>query len=197
MRAVNLLPEDAQPRKVGLPPLAPTIGVAASVLALGVVVAAVHVESGTVSSRQHELDAVQQRLAQVTAAAPKSSGSAVSLLGTRGQRIAALNAALSGRVAYDRVLNQFALVLPDDVWLDSLLLSSAPAASTDTTTPAPSGVTITGYTYTAESLARLLQRLSVVPTLKDVALTTATTQHRGSKDVLQFSLTANLAGGAS
>jgi Tfp pilus assembly protein PilN len=196
MRAVNLLPEDAQPRKVGLPPLAPTLGIAASVLALGVVVAAVHVESGTVSSRQQELDGVQQRLAQVAASAPKSSGSAVSLLGTRGQRIAALNAALSGRVAYDRVLTQLALVLPDDVWLDSLLLSTA-APSTDGTATAASGVTITGYTYTAESLARLLQRLAVVPTLKDVGLTSATTQSRGSRDVFQFSITANLAGGAS
>jgi len=202
MRAVNLLPEDAQPRKLAAPPLAPTLGVAAAVVAVGVVGVVALGQSGVVSDRQAELASLQGQLDHVTATSGSAADSrAVSLLSTHDQRIAAVNGALGSRVAYDKGLRQLALVLPDDVWLDSLHLAAPVAAGAATTpsdgTAAIGATTIGGYTYTAAGLARLLQRLSVVPTLTDVSLTSAEVQHRGSKDVFQFSISANVRTGAS
>lgn len=203
MRAVNLLPEDAQPRKLAVPPLAPTLGVAAAVVAVGAVAVVGHSQSGVVADRQAQLTSLQGQLTHVTATnGSPADAEAVSLLSTHDQRIAAVNGALKDRVAYDKVLRQLALVLPDDVWLDSLHLAvsatgAAAAAAPADGTAAPGATTIGGYTYTAAGLARLLQRLSVVPTLKDVTLASAQVQHRGSKDVFQFSITANVVGGAS
>jgi Tfp pilus assembly protein PilN len=192
MRAVNLLPEDAQPRKLSAPPLAPTLGVAAAVVAVGVVGVVAHSQSGTVSDRQAQLASLRLQLSQASAAAGKQSdAAAVALLSSHDQRIAALNAALTGRVAYDRVLRQLSLVLPDDVWLDTLDMGSttADATAADATT---GNTTLTGYTYTTDGLARLLQRLAVVPAFKDVSLTSAEIQHRGTKDVFHFTITANV-----
>ena len=42
------------------------------------------------------------------------------VLTDREQRSLALDSALGKRVAWDRILRRFALVLPDDVWLTSL-----------------------------------------------------------------------------
>ena len=62
-----------------------------------------------------------------------------------------------------------------------------------------SGVTLTGYTASPDSLARVLQRLSVVTSLTDVKLTTTQRTTVGKKDMFQFTITANIAtsGGAS
>lgn len=196
MRAVNLLPEDAQPRRLSAPPLAPTLGVAACVLAAGAVGVAAHVESGKVAHRQQQLDALKLRLAEVPAPEQSSSGATVAFLTGRSQRIAALNGALGGRPDYDRVLRQLALVLPGDVWLDSLQLtqpSSTAAAAGGTTSTTPD-VTIDGYTYSTDSVAGLLQRLSVVPTLKDVGLVSAKVELQGKKNVFHFTINANLVG---
>jgi Tfp pilus assembly protein PilN len=198
MRAVNLLPEDLQQSRMSGPPLAPAIGVAASVLAVGIVGVAAHHQSGAVADRQAHLDALQLQLAHVSAATGQSTDTAaVSLLSTHDQRVAAVNSVLAGRVAYDRVLRQLSLVLPEDVWLDTLTLATGAPADPAAATAPTGGSTITGYTYTATGLARLLQRLDVVPTLKDVSLTSAQIQHRGMKDVYQFTITANVVGAAS
>jgi Tfp pilus assembly protein PilN len=198
MRAVNLLPEGAQPRKLSAPPLLPTAGVAAAVLAASVVGVAVHGEARTVGNRQAQLEVLQQRLAQASVASGTPDRNTVSLLSSHDQRLAALNSALLSRIAYDRILRQLALVLPDDVWLDSLSLGSGTtgAAATASTTTEALPVTITGATYTTNSVAGLIQRLSVLPTLKDVGLESAKLQQRGGKDVYQFVITAGVVGGA-
>ena len=131
-----------------------------------------------------------------------SNAAAVSFLSLRDQRVLALNSALSTRVAYDRVLRQLALVLPDDVWLETLQLGSATTTvpTTPVVTPGAGGGDIHDHRLHLHDgrLARLLQRLSAVPTLKDVSLTSATLQLLGAKDVFQFTITATVVGnGAS
>jgi Tfp pilus assembly protein PilN len=102
------------------------------------------------------------------------------------------------------VLHQLAAVLPDDTWFDSLAMNSPTAAAPAGTPPAAgaavtSGVTLTGYTASPESLARVLQRLAVVPSLSDVKLTTTQRSTVGKKEMFQFTITANIStsGGAS
>jgi Tfp pilus assembly protein PilN len=206
MRAVNLLPEESVTRlpKTAVLPLA---GAAAAVLAAGVVGTLAHSESAKVARESKQLDDLKLRLSKVHAA-KHASGTASALLASRSSRVAAVEAALSGRVAWDLVLRQIALVLPGDTWLDGLQLTSpaspdaaatastsTPTSSTSTTTSAtaPTGVVINGYTMSADGLARVIQRLSVVPSLSDVTLTTAQATQRGSKRVFQFTINANIA----
>jgi Tfp pilus assembly protein PilN len=203
MRAVNLLPEESSTR---LPKTAvlPLMGAAAAVLAAGVVGTLAHSESGKIERESKQLDDLKLQLSKTQPAKP-ASGTASTLLASRSSRVAAVEAALTGRVAFDLVLRQIALVLPGDTWLDGLQLSAptpsgtSTAAATTASTPssgaatAATGVTINGYTMSPESVARVIQRLSVVPSLSDVSLASAQATERGTKRVFQFTVNANIA----
>ena len=128
------------------------------------------------------------------------------MLNQREQRSLALASALGKRVAWDRVLRRFTLVLPGDVWLTSLignrarpLDATAGLAPTTTTTtpsalPAPStDLTIQGYTYTQAGVARLLERLAVLPDLKNVQLQNSQKARAvGSQNVINFTIVADI-----
>jgi hypothetical protein len=60
-------------------------------------------------------------------------------------------------------------------------------------------MTVTGYTFKQKDVAKLLSRLVALPTLKNVQLQSASTATVGKKDVIQFTILADLrgAGGAS
>src|SRR5439155_11573239 len=109
----------------------------------------------------------------------------------KNARIGALSAALSGRLAWDRVLREVSLVLPDDVWLTSLS-ATAPVAASPTTT---AGFAINGRTYSHDGVARLLARLSLVPHLSDIQLqhSSVSIADTGRK-VVEFSINATLKG---
>lgn len=98
------------------------------------------------------------------------------MAGESAPRTTALSSALTDRVAWDRILREFALVLPEDVWLTSL----SAATSNGTTAegqPAVAGaasLTISGFADTQASVARLLSRLAVVPELTEVKLQSST-----------------------
>src|SRR5207302_1216483 len=66
----------------------------------------------------------------------------------RDQRVAALAAALSQRVAWDRILRQISSILPEDVWLTSIDAQS-PTADAASSTPAPTTTTSTDTTSTS------------------------------------------------
>jgi Tfp pilus assembly protein PilN len=124
------------------------------------------------------------------------------VLTQREQRSLALASALGKRVAWDRVLRRFALVLPDDVWLNSLTgsvpLDAAPStvATTASNLPAPATqLTIQGYTYSQASVARLLARLSVVPDLQDVQLQNSASATVSGQTVINFTIVANVRAG--
>ena len=118
------------------------------------------------------------------------------LASQQAPRISALNAALSNRVAWDRVLSRLALVLPDDVWLTTLTAKSPVSPATNVSsgsgTGAPSQFVITGRTYSHDGVARLLSRLQVVPDLTNVQLMSSTLSKVGLQDVVDFSIAADL-----
>jgi Tfp pilus assembly protein PilN len=212
MRAVNLLPKDSA-RRAG-PPV-PT-AVAATVigglvlvsLMISVLLLSAH---GKVKSRQLELAQKQAELAAIPVPAQSRVQQQDALVADKSARVAALNAALSKRIAWDRVLREFALVLPDDVWLLSL---SATAPSSATATPATTtsstsssstpalggqlGFSIEGYTYSHDAVARLLTRLAIVPDLQQVQLVSSQQAKLGNRTVIHFKISANVrAPGAS
>src|SRR6266700_801030 len=121
MRAVNLLPRAEARRSVkgNLPVITGVVGAARAELAL------------------------------VPPPAAKQSSAGTELAGEESQRVAALQTALDGRIAWDRVLREVSLVLPSDVWLSAMTLTAP-----DPGTTAGQGFSIAGSTYSHDSVAR-------------------------------------------
>jgi Tfp pilus assembly protein PilN len=126
------------------------------------------------------------------------------VLDKREGRSLALAAAIGKRVAWDRILRRFALVLPDDVWLTGLtgnvpLESSSAATATPTVSSAlpaeATELTINGYTYGQDSVARLLERLQVVPDLKNVQLKSSAATQVSGRTVYAFTIVSDIRNG--
>jgi Tfp pilus assembly protein PilN len=204
MRAVNLLPrqqvQQTRERPNALVLLA-AIGGGAVLLAL---------VAGTLVANR-SVDREKQALASaraVLAVTPDHQLSAQTqsfrqqVLTQREQRSLALATALGKRVSWDRVLRRFALVLPDDVWLNSVTgnvpLDPAPTATATTSSTLPAAateLTIVGYTYSQASVARLLERLSVVPDFTDVQLKSSQSTTVANQKVINFTIVANIRNG--
>jgi len=204
MRAVNLLPrqqvQQTRERPNALVLLA-AIGGGAVLLAL---------VAGTLVANR-SVDREKQALASaraVLAVTPDHQLSAQTqsfrqqVLTQREQRSLALATALGKRVSWDRVLRRFALVLPDDVWLNSVTgnvpLDPAPTATATTSSTLPAAateLTIVGYTYSQASVARLLERLSVVPDFTDVQLKSSQSTTVSNQKVINFTIVANIRNG--
>jgi Tfp pilus assembly protein PilN len=138
-----------------------------------------------------------------------------------------LQDALGRRVAWDATLNQVARVLPPDMWLTELDAqsptpttisatsgaTSSSASSTSTTTtstttttdstppPVPAAASaifsLSGYAFTNEGVAQVLARLALVPTLTNVTLVSTASMAIGTKQVVQFQVSAAIVEAAS
>jgi Tfp pilus assembly protein PilN len=205
MRAINLLPKDERRRKgPSIPTRVAVTSIAGFTLVaalLGLLFVNAH---GTVKSRQLELAQKQQELAAIPVPAQNQVQQQDALVADKEARVTALNAALAKRIAWDRVLREFALVLPDDVWLLSMSAKAPSSATTTDATAASSssssgalasgqlGFTIEGYTYSHDAVARLLTRLSVVPDLEQVQLVTSEQAKLGTRPIVHFRIAANV-----
>ncbi|HEY8724306.1 MAG TPA: PilN domain-containing protein, partial [Gaiellaceae bacterium] len=112
----------------------------------------------------------------------------------RQTRVSALATALGQRVAWDRLLREVSQVVPSDVWLSTLSAqapTSAPASTTPSTAPA-TGFSVTGCTYSQESVARFLARLDVVPDLSSMTLQTSGTGAGCPESMVAFTFQGNL-----
>lgn len=202
MRAVNLLPKDANhQRKRKQTSWPAVIGLAGAAVVIAALGAGLLQARGNVSDKQDELQSVSAELAAMPAANERPADRSAELAAERTKRAAALASAFSYHVSWDRVLRRFALVLPDDVWLTSLTAAApkTPGLTVPAATPeaAPSGFTITGYTYSQEGVARLLARLSVLPDLTNVQLQTSALTEIGERPVIQFTILANVRAGGN
>jgi Tfp pilus assembly protein PilN len=173
---------------------------------------------GTVNQRRLELAQKQEELAAIPVPAQSQVQQQDALVADKKARVTALNAALATRVAWDRVLREFALVLPDDVWLLNMtakaptLATTAPSTSTSSPTSSSTGsaspatpvlggqltFTIEGYTYSHDAVARLLTRLALIPDLEQVQLVTSEQTKLANRKIIHFKISANVrAPGAS
>jgi Tfp pilus assembly protein PilN len=201
MRAVNLLPRQHVEKRREAPNtvvLVAAIGGAAVVLAL---VAGFLVANRSVDRQRQQLAAAQAVLAVTPAhhVSAKTNAFRSAMLSQRQDRSLALASALSKRVAWDRILRRFALVLPNDVWLTSLTgtvpLDATPAAVTTTPSalpPAATALTIQGYTYSQAGVARLLERLAVLPDLKNVQLQNSQSATVDGQTVFNFTIVSDI-----
>jgi hypothetical protein len=175
VRAVNLMPRDERRARLelGRLPLFAVAGGVVAVTAIAFLLASS--ASGTSNDVKADVQAVETEIANL----PGTSGPTLTsgaLVQERSDRVAALSVALATRVAYDRILREISLVLPSDVWLTSLdasLGAAAPAPGAPPPVPGVAGqggVTIQGATYSHRSVATALARLSLVPSLTGVRL---------------------------
>jgi Tfp pilus assembly protein PilN len=196
MRAVNLLPRDTGQRTIKKESLPVLIGACSGVLVAAVLGAMFMMGSGKIAAQQRKLDDLN-RIYQALPPPPAGPSAAQQqLAGEQSARVTALSTALSSRVAWDRVFREFSLVLPDDVWLTSLVAKSpiSPVTNIASSLPgsAPSQFTIQGRTYSHDGVARLLSRLQVVPDLTNVQLVSSSLSKVGGQDVVDFSIAADI-----
>ena len=223
MRAVNLLPRE-EPRRAGPAlTLQEQLLLAAPLLAAAIVLAGFLMASAKVHKEASTVQGLQEQLASLPA--PKHPVVDQSLVTQHGQRVSALAEALSGRVAWDRILREISSVLPEDVWLTSLDVQSPDSTTTSTLTPTPtptpaptsttsssapstgatstplvttsssggfSPLTISGYTYSQEGVARFMARLAVIPELTHVTLQKSFLSSISGRSVVQFTIQADV-----
>jgi Tfp pilus assembly protein PilN len=205
MRAVNLLPRDEQRASFGGKSARVAVaGTVGFVLVSALLVTSMLSASGSLSEKQNTLENLRTALTALPHPSESDASADAQLAGEKAQRIAALAGALGGRLAWDRVLREVSLVLPDDVWLTALTATSpAAAAAAAATAPAGSaagpvsGFSLSGATYSHAAVARLLSRLAVVPDLENVALVSAATAKVGEKAVIQFTIAASVKAGVA
>jgi Tfp pilus assembly protein PilN len=169
VRAVNLLPDAGADGGRKIPPMPVLVGCVGLVL-ISAVMAMMYLSGSSAVAKK------KQALAQMQAAyeaipVPAAPPAVVSELPQQRQtRLAALSTALGQRVAWDRLLHEVSQVLPSDVWLLSLNALSPALAPTSDGTTAPQGFIVMGCTYSQDSVARFLSRLSIVPDLSSMTL---------------------------
>jgi len=196
MRAVNLIPTDrgrSRRKKsrssVSVPPMLLLAFLAVVAVVAGVVVEA-RSASSTVAARQQALSAVQAEIAKVPKPDVPSPGTT--------SKLSVVTSVAGQRTSWDGFLSAVSRVIPEDVWLVNLS-ATAPVAATVTAgssspapAPAANGFTMTGYTYSEPSVARLMRRLTLVPWLSNVSLTTSAKSSIADHTVYQFTLGANV-----
>jgi Tfp pilus assembly protein PilN len=189
VRAVNLLPRDEAKRSFEAKRGVVFGGVGGAALATVVLGSMMMSAGGSVSTKQEELDGLRAQIAAIPAIPVIDTSRDDALAAEKGARIGALSAALSGRMAWDRVLRQVSLVLPEDVWLTNLSAAAPDAAQA---AAGASGFTLTGATYSQNGVARFLSRLAVIPDLGNVRLQSSQSQLVNDRDLVQFTILADV-----
>lgn len=204
MRAINLLPRDDKRRSIGaaVPNTLQLTAVIGAVVVTALLCGLFLMAHGKVTRKQAELEGLQRELSAIPTPATDAVARSDALVADKQARIAALNEALSRRVAWDRVLREFAMVLPDDVWLMTLSgepptpsTAAATAAAASSSAAGSDGSVmfkIEGFTYSQNGVARLLSRLQVIPDFEHVQLASTAAEERGGREVVHFTLGADI-----
>jgi Tfp pilus assembly protein PilN len=199
VRAVNLLPKDDQSRSTRKQNVPALIATALIVLVTGLIGVTYLSAKGTAESKKTELESARDELALMPSVADINAKDAPrqTLKSEHDARVNALSTALTRRVAWDRILREISLVLPNDVWLRNMSATSPTPASGTSPAATPPGLpptlmTIEGSTYSHDAVARLITRLSVIPDLKNVWLTKSELGVIAGRSIVSFTILADV-----
>jgi len=191
VRAVNLLPRD-EPKKSFEATRGVVFGAAGGAALVTVLLVTMTMSArGTAGDKRAELDMLRAQIAAIPPAEVKDKGNNDALAAEKGARVGALSAALTSRVAWDRLLRQVSLVLPEDVWLTNLE-ATAPTAATAAAPSGTAGFALTGSTYSQNGVARFLSRLAVIPDLENVRLQSSQSELVAERELVQFTILADV-----
>jgi Tfp pilus assembly protein PilN len=197
MRAVNLLPKDAERARRTTPDPALLIGVAGFAVVVAALLSMYISSSQNVQDKQGHKSDLQSELTTLNSVNPRPKVLQIqeSIASEEQSRIQAVSTALSYRIPWDNILGQIATIVPDGVKLTTLQAtspvspnSSSSNARSSSTEP---GLTITGWTYAQESIFLLQNRLSVLSPLKNVQFMSSQWQ-AGNPSYYTFTLTAEI-----
>ncbi len=203
MRAFNLMPSDASAGgdSVRANPVRLALAVAALVI-LALFASMFLIANARVADKQQELNDLKGRLAALDVPAEKPAPVAAdpSLVAERDARSTALGSALGARVPWDRLLRDLSLVLPDDVWLTTMISTGGVVPATeDGAAPtveqleaSKSVIELNGFSRSAESVAQLLSRVQVLPEVESATLVNATATTLSGEELVQFTISATL-----
>jgi Tfp pilus assembly protein PilN len=207
MRAVNLLPKDSgQAKSIRNEDPAVVIGSAVGLVVVIALSLGFFVAHSSASSAQAKLSAARIELGKLSLVkrphfkVPKQTRPIIAVPAVTAEetaRLQAVSGALSTRIAWDRILREFSLVVPDDVSITTLNLTAPPTvalAPGEAPAAVPTGLVLIGNTYSHDSVARLLERLMLIPDLTDVTLTSSTASTSGGVTIVQFNISANVKG---
>ena len=191
MRAFDLLPKEQRRQESERRPGLIQIGIAlVAVVVMAALGALFLMSSSSVNGKRRERDTLAAQLSalQAQAAEKPSVTAGPELEDERVARTNSLAIALSGRVAWDRLLRDVSLVLPSEVYLTALTAQSpTPASAPTAAATSPTQFAISGTTARQENVAVLLSRLSILPELSGVKLVSAL---RGEQDDVVFTINA-------
>jgi Tfp pilus assembly protein PilN len=188
MARINLLPPEirtGQRSRRLFNGLLVACGIVVAVLALVYLV-----QRDTISNERDELKGLRSTQSQLTARvnALKEFEDLQTEIDTNKQTLAV---ALTGDVAWSRLLNDLSLIMPDNSWLVSMALNAAAAAAPDGT-PAVGNTTFQGFTFDFPGLAGWLTRVARLDGTTFVYLTSGSKQRIDSTDVVSFGATASI-----
>jgi Tfp pilus assembly protein PilN len=211
MRAVNLLPKELQNAKsIRHEDPAVVVGSALGVIVMIALGASFFVAHANANAEQSKLTSARLELAQLSEhqrAIPKPKAPSAPITpivpppvvtGQEASWLSAVSTNLSQRIAWDRILREVSLVIPDDVTLVQMTMTAPTAASAGAAAGAGAtqGFVIQGSAFSYDSVARLLSRLALVPDLSDVTLTNTSSGGLGSGAAsaagVQFNITAQV-----
>ncbi len=196
MRAVNLLPRETSVRQVKVDRVV-VAAVAFTVIVVAALAGSFVVAKAHASTERQRLQAAQAALAQLESTQPATHSPKAQLqipvvLSQQQPWHAALDAALSGRVAWDTLLRQLEYAVPDRISLTNVAIGSA-----GSTTGAASGtITIGGNAYSTQDVADFLATLERIPHLTQVTLVSSTANAGSSTIIFQISAQMALPGAA-
>lgn len=200
MRAVNLLPRDDQSRGKKQQNVPALIATALIVLVTGLIGVMYLSAKSTAQAKEFEIEDAKAELALLPSVSEIEAKDAPRrrLRGEQDARLTALDSALKRRIAWDRILREISLVLPDDVWLRSMSATSPTPASGPAVSASAGGglpptlMTIEGSTYSHDAVARLITRLSVIPDLTNVWLTRSELGMVAGRTIVSFAILADV-----
>lgn len=174
MRAINLLPKDAERARRTAPDPALLVGVAGFAIVVAALLSMFIGASNKVQDKKSERDSLNGDLIRLTKInpPPKVLPIQASLASTEQDRINAAATALSFKIPWDYILGQIALVLPPDVKLTTLTatapISPNPAITAAAASSGTANLDIGGWALAQESVALLITRLTALPPLTNV-----------------------------
>jgi hypothetical protein len=176
MRAINLLPKDAERARRTAPDPALLVGVAGFAIVVAALLSMYISASQKVQDKQTERNNKRGDLIRLTKINPPPQVLPIqtALASNEQERIDAVSSALSYKIPWDNVLGQIALVLPSDVKLTTLT-ATAPvspnpqfSASAAAATGPVTNLDLGGWALAQESVGLLITRLIDLPPLTNV-----------------------------